>query len=84
MDRYVADRIREARHAIDQLLPRDRATLEEARRAFFERLTFSLLDVKPAPGEVIAEKKETLTNGEALILGGRATHSSGVAGSAEA
>ena len=69
MDRYVADRIREARHGIDQLLPRDRATLEEARRAFFERLTFSLLDVKPAPGEVIAEKKETLTNGEALLLG---------------
>jgi dienelactone hydrolase len=72
MDRYVADRIREARHGIDQLLPRDRATLEEARRAFFERLTFSLLDVKPAPGEVIAEKaekKETLTNGESLLLG---------------
>jgi hypothetical protein len=72
MDRYVADRIREARHGIDQLLPRDRATLEKARRAFFERLTFSLLDVKPAPGEVIAEKaekKETLTNGESLLLG---------------
>jgi dienelactone hydrolase len=69
MDRYVADRIREARHGIDQLLPRDRATLDEARRAFFERLTFSLLDVKPASGDVIAEKKETLTNGEALLLG---------------
>jgi hypothetical protein len=69
MDRYVADRISEARHGIDQLLPSDRATLEEARRAFFERLTFSLLDVKPMPGEVIAEKKDTLTNGEALLLG---------------
>ena len=69
MDRFVADRIGEAKHGIDQLAPRDRATLERARTALFERLTFSLLDVKPAPGEVIAEEKETLTNGEALLLG---------------
>jgi hypothetical protein len=69
MDRYIADRTGEARHGIEQLLPRDRATLEKARAAFFERLTFSLLDVKPGPGEVISEKKETLTNGEALLLG---------------
>jgi dienelactone hydrolase len=75
MDRFVADRIGEARHGIDELLPRDRATLEKARAAYFERLTFSLLDVKPTPGEVISEKKETLStpetaaNGEALFLG---------------
>jgi dienelactone hydrolase len=69
MDRYVADRIGEAGRGIEQLLPRDPATLEKARAAFFERLTFSLLDVKPAPGEVISEKKETLENGEALMVG---------------
>jgi len=51
------------------LLPRDRATLEKARANFFERLTFSLLDVRPVPGEVVSEKKETLPNGETLLLG---------------
>ena len=51
MDRFVADRIREAKHGIDRLAPRDRATLEKARTALFERLTFSLLDVKPRPAK---------------------------------
>jgi dienelactone hydrolase len=69
MDRYTADRVSEAKHGIEQLLPSDRATLEKARAAFFELLTYSLLDVKPAASEVISEKKETLTNGEALLLG---------------
>ena len=49
MDRYVADRIGEARREIERFRPNDQATLEKARTAFFERLTFSLLDVKPAP-----------------------------------
>ena len=69
MERYVADRIAEARKSIEDLKPRDRTTLDKARAAFFDRLTFSLLDVKPGPGEVIAEKKETLANGETLLLG---------------
>jgi hypothetical protein len=43
--------------------------LNAARAAFFDRLTYSLLDVKPAPGDVISEKKEALTNGETLLLG---------------
>jgi dienelactone hydrolase len=69
MDRYVADRIGEAGRGIQDLLPRDPASVEKARAAFFERLTFSLLDVKPAPGEVLSAKKETLPNGETLVLG---------------
>ncbi len=69
MDRYVADRIGEAGRGIADLAPRDTAPVEKARAAFFERLTFSLLDVKPAPGEVVSEKKETLPNGETLLLG---------------
>jgi dienelactone hydrolase len=74
MERYTADRIGEATHGIEQLLPHDRATLEKARTAFFERLTYSLLDVKPTPSDiisekVISEKKETLPNGETMLLG---------------
>ena len=69
MDRYVQDRINEAGREIRQWLPRDQTALDQARAAFFERLTFSLLDVKPAPGEVISEKRETLSNGETLLLG---------------
>jgi hypothetical protein len=53
---------------IEQLQPRDQATLQKARAAFFDRLTCSFFDVKPAPGEVISEKNETLTNGEAGLV----------------
>jgi dienelactone hydrolase len=69
MERHVADRVAEAKQGIEQLAPRDRATLDKARATFGERLTFSLLDVKPTPSEVIAEKQETLANGETLLLG---------------
>jgi dienelactone hydrolase len=68
MDRYVTDRIDEARRDIKRLMPRDRATLDQARTASFERLTFSLLDVKPAHTEVVSQKKETLPSGETLLL----------------
>jgi hypothetical protein len=69
MDRYVADRVGEAEREIQGWLPRDQATLEKARTTLFERLTFSLLDVKPVPGGVMSEKKGTLPNGESLLLG---------------
>ena len=42
MEQYAADRIAEAKQSIEQLLPHDRATLDKARTAFGERLTFSL------------------------------------------
>jgi dienelactone hydrolase len=69
MERYAAGRIGDAKRNIDSLRPVDRATLEKARTAFFEWLTYSLLDVKPAPAEVIWEKKESVENGETLLLG---------------
>jgi dienelactone hydrolase len=69
LDQFVADRIAEARTGIDQLRPRDRATLDQSREAFRERLTFSLLALKPAPNELISAKKETLEHGETLLLG---------------
>ena len=68
-ERYIADRISEAEREIGRLRPQSQATLEKARTAFFDRLTYSLLDVKPAPAEVISEKRETVANGEALLLG---------------
>ena len=69
MDRYIADRIGEARQETERLRPGDQAALEKARTTFFERLTFSLLDVKPTAAEVISEKKETVAGGETLLLG---------------
>jgi dienelactone hydrolase len=68
MDRFTADRIAEAKRGIEGLLPRDPATLDKARAAFAERLTFSLLDVKPAAAGVTRQKQESLTNGETLLL----------------
>jgi dienelactone hydrolase len=68
MERFTADRIAEAMQGIEELSPRDRATLGKARIAFGERLTFSLLDAKPAAAEVISQKQESLTKGETLLL----------------
>jgi dienelactone hydrolase len=71
LDQFVSDRMAEARRGIDQLRPRDRAMLEKAREAFRERLTFSLLALKPAPGELIIEPldKAAPKGAEALLLG---------------
>ena len=69
LDQFVSDRIAEARRGIDQLRPRDRATLDKAREAFHERLTFSLLPLMPAPSELISDKKEPLEHGDTLVLG---------------
>jgi len=69
MDRFVSDRIGEAKQGIERLLPHDQSALQAARTAFFERLTFSLLDVKPAAEEVLSEKKDNLANGETLLIG---------------
>jgi dienelactone hydrolase len=68
MERFTADRIGEAKREIAELAPHDQATLDKARAAFAERLTFSLLDAKPAASAVISEKRESLTNGETLLL----------------
>ena len=72
LDEFVSARIAEARSGNDQLRPRDRTTLDKAREAFQERLTFALLAIKPAAGELISVKSAesgALGNGEALLLG---------------
>ena len=69
LEQYTSDRIAEARRGIDQWKPRDRETLEKARETFRERLTFSLLAAKPAPGELISEKKATSGPPEILLIG---------------
>src|SRR5882724_4866943 len=69
MEQFTADRIAAAKQSVQELSPRDRVTLDKSRAAFGERLTFSLLDVKPAASEVIWQKQESLTNGETLLLG---------------
>jgi hypothetical protein len=68
MERFTADRIAEAKRGIEQLAPHDQATLDKARAAFSERLTFSLLDTKPAASAVISQKQEGIANGETLLL----------------
>jgi dienelactone hydrolase len=69
MERFTADRIAEAKRSREELAPHDRVTLDKARAAFGERLTFSLLDTKPAASAVISQKQESLPNGETLLLG---------------
>jgi hypothetical protein len=69
MEKFVADRVAEARQDAEKLKPRDTASLEKARTDFGERLRFSLLVAKPAGAEVISQRKENLPNGELLALG---------------
>jgi hypothetical protein len=72
LDEFVSARIAETRSGIDQLRPRDRATLDKAREAFRERLTYSLLAAKPAASELLSAKVPvtgTPENAESLILG---------------
>ena len=69
MDRYINDRIADARKGIDRLSPRDRDSLAKSRATFHERLTFALLDVKPAPDQVTVEKTSASPHRESLLLG---------------
>jgi dienelactone hydrolase len=58
-----------ARRSIADLQPRDAASLGRAQSEFRERLTFSLLVSKPAPEEVLSERREGSSPGEGLVLG---------------
>jgi hypothetical protein len=69
LEEFTADRIAEARRNIEQLKPRDRSTLDKARENFRERLTFSLLAVKPEPGELLIGKQSGSEHQEKLLLG---------------
>ena len=69
LEEFTTDRIAEARRGIEQLKPRDRGTLGNARENFRERLTFSLLALKPEPGELLIEKQSGLEHEEKLLLG---------------
>jgi hypothetical protein len=53
----------------ERLQPRDAATLATAREAFAERLTFSLLALRPKPAELLSEKKSAGPTGEHLLIG---------------
>jgi dienelactone hydrolase len=69
LDQLVANHIRDARTTTERLQPRDGKTFAAARDAFAERLTFSLLALRPKPAEVLSEKTETLPMGERLLIG---------------
>ena len=69
LDQLVENHIRDARATTERLQPRDAATLATARDAFAERLTFSLLALRPKPAELLSEKTETLPTGERLLIG---------------
>ena len=64
----VENMIRDDRAVTARLQPRDASALATARQAFAERLTFSLLAVRPKPADVLAEKKEAMPSGEKLVL----------------
>jgi dienelactone hydrolase len=69
LEQLVANHIREARAMTDRLEPRDAATLATARDAFAERLTFSLLALRPKAADLLSEKKSTVLMGEHLVIG---------------
>jgi dienelactone hydrolase len=66
---YVDGRIAEAKRGVDQLRPHNAGSLEKAREAFRERLTFSILATPPSSGEIVSEKREGPGPGEGLLLG---------------
>ena len=57
LDQLVDNMIRDDRAMTQRLQPRDAATLATAREAFAERLTFSLLAIRPKAAEVLCGKK---------------------------
>ena len=69
LDQLVENHIRDARATTERLQPRDATTLAAAREAFAERLTFSLLALRPKPAELLSEKKQALPTGERLLIG---------------
>lgn len=69
LDQLVENMIREDRSATLRLQPRDAATLATAREAFAERLTFSLLALRPKAAELLSEKTSAVPMGEQLVLG---------------
>ena len=69
LEQFTADRIAEARRTVDEWKPVNRETLDRAREAFRERLTFSLLALKPSAGELMVEAKPSAGREENLLLG---------------
>ncbi len=69
LDQLVENHIRDARAMTDRLEPRDTATLAAARDAFDERLTFSLLALRPKASELLSEKTSAQSTGEHLVIG---------------
>ena len=65
MERWIDD----AQSSVEQLRPRDAASLERAEQAFHERLTYSLLVSKPTSDALLSEKQQTAGPGEALFIG---------------
>jgi dienelactone hydrolase len=69
LDQLVDNMIRDDRSVTLRLQPRDAATLATARDAFAERLTFSLLALRPKATDVHAEKRAGAAPvGEQLVL----------------
>src|SRR5688500_9246489 len=69
LDQLVENHIRDARTMTERLQAHDAATLATAREAFAERLTFSLLALRPKAAELLSEKKSTVPMGEHLVIG---------------
>ena len=69
LDQLVENHIRDARNSTERLQPRDAATLVTAREAFAERLTFSLLALRPEAAELLSEKRSAAPMGEHLVIG---------------
>jgi hypothetical protein len=71
LEQLVDNHIRDARAMTERLQPRDAAALATARDAFAERLTFSLLALRPKAAELLSERKSTVPMGQHLVIGRR-------------
>jgi dienelactone hydrolase len=69
MERYVSDRIADARAGIEALAPRDEKSLTRAREGFFDRLTYSMLDAAPSGEDVLSADRPSVPGRESLLLG---------------
>jgi hypothetical protein len=67
-EQLIANWIADSKRKVDQLHPRDAASLAKARADFRERLGFSLLVSEPAAGDVQSEKKGGSGQTEDLLL----------------
>lgn len=69
--RFIEQRIAEADERIEELRPRDAASLARAQQTFRESLGYAAMVFEPKPDEIAIDPVEQLPNGERFVFGRR-------------